>query len=490
MILKSLYGRIAIIYLLLLIAFGGFAVWITALNSARFVAELQQKLQHDLAAHLAHDLAPALRHDARGASVEAAARRLQAVNPSLDLYLLDAHGDIVTYLMGDSPLARHRVAIEPIKQFVAGAESLPIRGDDPGSQTAKAIFSATPIQFGPLNDGHYRHGYLYVILRGMPYTSAAGMLQGSYILRTGAVTLAVAVVFAGIVGLLLFALLTRRFRRLTATVRHFKAGHYDERFPDGVDDEIGRLGRAFNDMAATIQAQVEALQRTDATRRELVANVSHDLRTPLTSLRGYAERLEARLPDTDTDRRECLRAILYDAEQIERLVAQLSLLSRLDAQQLEPVMEPFPIAELVQDVMIKFKPHAETRGVELTTCHRADVPVVRADVGLVERALSNLIDNALQNTPAGGQVRIELAIQGESLHVVVTDTGCGIPEDELALVVQRFYRTAKSRAADGGGTGLGLSIANEIAEMHGSRLDIISRLNAGTRVAFDLKLTA
>ncbi|HET6545875.1 MAG TPA: HAMP domain-containing sensor histidine kinase [Rhodanobacteraceae bacterium] len=488
MIVKSLYARIAVIYLLLLIAFGGFAIWITALNSQHFVAELQQRLQHDLAAHLARQLAPKLRQGTKGAAVEATARRLQAVNPSLNLYVLDARGNIIAYLMGDKPLARHRVPIAPIERFLTGSAPLPIQGDDPTSPGDRAIFSAAPIEYGPAENGRYQRGYLYVILRGMPYTSVAGMLQGSYIVRTGVVTLAAAFVLAAAVGLILFALLTRRFRRLTAAVTRFKAGDYGERFEDGAD-EIGRLGRAFNDMAATIQAQVEALQRTDATRRELVANVSHDLRTPLTSLRGYAERLRTQLGTADGAMRESLEAILNNTGHLERLIAQLSLLSRLDARQLAPVFEAFPLAELVQDVIIKFKPEAETLDIALTAEHAAGLPAVHADAGLVERALSNLIDNALHNTAAGGSVRVELQVRQDRVRISVVDTGHGIPETELALVTQRFYRTARSRASGGTGTGLGLSIANEIAELHGARLELASRTGKGIRATFDVPVS-
>lgn len=485
MIVKSLYARIAVLYLLLLVAFGGFAIWITALNSQHFVEELQQRLQHDLAAHLARQLAPQLRQGTQGEAVETAARHLQAVNPSLDLYVLDAQGNIIAYLMGDKPLARQRVPLAPIQGFLTGSARLPIQGSDPTSPSGRAIFSAAPISYGPVQDARYHQGYLYVILRGMPYTSVAGMLQGSYIVRAGVATLAAAFVLAAVVGLILFALLTRRFRRLTATVTRFKAGHYGERFEDGAD-EIGRLGRAFNDMAATIQAQVEALQRTDATRRELVANVSHDLRTPLTSLRGYAERLRTQLGPADDAMRESLEAILGNAGHLERLIAQLSLLSRLDAQQVAPVFEAFPLTELVQDVIIKFRPEAEASGITLTAERVAGLPAVRADAGLVERALSNLIDNALHNTAAGGTVRVELRARRDRVRMAVVDTGRGIPEAELALVTQRFYRTAHSRAAGGAGTGLGLSIASEIAELHGSRLELASRTGRGTRAAFDV----
>ncbi|MGA7966847.1 MAG: HAMP domain-containing sensor histidine kinase [Gammaproteobacteria bacterium] len=484
--LNSLYGRIAAVYLLLLLVFGGLSVWITTNNSQRFVEELTQKLQHNLAANLAQELGPALKKGAKTPAVAAVARRLHTINPSLELYVLDAHGDLVAYLMGKKPLARHQVAIAPLKAFIAGDRPLPIQGDDPSETTVRKIFSVAQVELGPAVNGHYAHGYLYVILHGMPYASEASMLQSGYFVRTGVMTLAVAVVFAAVIGLLLFALMTRRFRRLTATVRRFKAGEHGERVRDAARDEIGQLGQAFDEMATTIQAQVEALEQTDATRRELVANVTHDLRTPLTSLRGYTERLAGRELSTE-DRRECLDAILINTVQLERLIGQLSLLSRLDARRLAPNFEPFSPAELAQDLIVKFKPAAEAKGIVLGADYDQGLPAVRADVGLVERALANLIDNALTNTPQGGRVEVQLLLSSDRVQIIVTDTGYGIAEHELALVTQRFYRAARSRVEDTG-SGLGLSITSEVAVLHGSRLTLSSRIGAGTEVAFDLPL--
>lgn len=480
----SLYGRIAVVYLLVLLVFGALSVWITTNGSQRFVAELTQKLQHNLAANLAQELGPALKQGAKTPAVAATARRLQTVNPSLELYVLDAKGELVAYLMGKKPIARHVVSVAPLEAFLAGTRPLPIRGDDPSTSAGRKIFSVAPVALGPPVNGHYARGYLYVILRGMPYASEAGMIRRGYFVRTGAITLGIAVAFAAVIGLVLFALLTRRFRRLTATVRRFKSGEHDERVGDPARDEIGQLGRAFDDMAATIQTQVEALEQTDATRRELVANVTHDLRTPLTSLRGYTERLAERELAVE-ERRECFTAILDNTVQLERLIGQLSLLSRLDARQLAPRFEPFPPAELAQDLIVKFKPAAEAKGIVLGADYDPALPAVRADVGLVERALANLIENALANTPRGGRVTMRLALAGGRVRFAVADTGYGIAERELALVTQRFYRAERSRAA-GAGSGLGLSIASEIAELHASRLALSSRLDKGTEVAFDL----
>jgi signal transduction histidine kinase len=243
-------------------------------------------------------------------------------------------------------------------------------------------------------------------------------------------------------------------------------------------------------MADTIAAQVEALRRTDEERRTLVAQVSHDFRTPLTSIRGHAERMLTQRNGThdDEDRRR-LEMVVQNADRLERLADQLHELSRLDAQGASLDVERFSIAELVQDLVLKFQPQAEDQGIELTAEVSADVPTVDGDIALVERLLSNLIDNALANTPAGGTVRIGLAERSGAVRIAVTDTGVGIPETEIPLVTQRFYQVDREEDSDeeaSDGSGLGLAIAAEIAESHGSGLVLQSEEGEGTTIAFHL----
>ena len=486
---RSLYGRLSVLYLALSLALCMICAWITMRHFDLFIQEVQQDSNRDLAQNLAEVLAPAFHAGLDTLALRADVRHINALNPSLELYVLDEDGHLLAASIGPDHVQKSRVAMEPVHAFLDEGARLPIRGEDPSSLKAKKVFSVAPVDLGPdpAGRGQAVRGYLYVILRGMPLEASAQMLQDSYILRTLALSLAVTLLFTGVTGLLLFALMTRRFRRLTATVQRFKAGDYRQRAQNGTEDEIGQLGRAFNEMAGTIEAQVEALKRTDEARRKLVANVSHDLRTPLTSTRGYVERMliksEALPPE---EQQAYLQAILTNTERLSHLAEQMAELSRLDVRPSAPQLEPFSPAELAQDVLVKFKPEAEECGVHLLAAYDPRLPRVYADIGLVERALSNLIANAVQNTPAGGTVRLRLTEQPRHVRVVVADTGFGISPDEVPLVTQRFYQTQRSRAHGASGSGLGLAIAREILEQHGSTLHLESAENEGTTVTFDL----
>jgi signal transduction histidine kinase len=395
--------------------------------------------------------------------------------------VLSSTGRILAHSPPREEVKMQQVSTAPIQALLDGNAPLPIWGDYPCDPPEPKVFSAAPVS---LADG--TAGYVYVILRGKAAGSAAGMLQNSYIVRTLGVNLLIVLGFTGLVGVALFALLTRRFRNLTNVVRRFKAGDHDKRMEAGQDDEIGELGQAFNEMADTIAAQVEALRQTDEARRELVASVSHDFRTPLTSIRGHAERLLHRSDRAPSAVDQTLETILQNTERLDRLADQLHELSRLDAQQATPSVEPFSIAELVHDIAIKFQPQAEEHGITLTVDRDDDLPLVHADIGLIERLISNLVDNALCNTSAGGTVQIHLTARSDQVHVQVEDTGRGIPEEEIPLVTQRFYQIQRNGGAEPKGSGLGLSIAAEIAELHASSLDIQSAAGQGTRIAFRL----
>jgi signal transduction histidine kinase len=225
-------------------------------------------------------------------------------------------------------------------------------------------------------------------------------------------------------------------------------------------------------------------------RAELIANVSHDLRMPLVAMRGYLELL-ARNDDalSSDERRSYVAIALRQCEQLGRLVDELSELARLDSRGVRLARERFAVAELASDVVRKFALAAERRGVELAAVAADRLPLVDADLGLIERVLDNLIDNALRHTPAGGSVRIAIDRDDDGVRVRVRDTGAGIAADELPHVFDRHWRGTASAGRAGGG-GLGLAIAQRILALHGGRVDVESELARGSCFSFSLRSAA
>ncbi|MFM9270241.1 sensor histidine kinase [Halomonas elongata] len=476
----SLYARIALVYLTGLLLLSVVVAWFAISQFDQLGRELQQRQEADLADNLAEAMAPALRSGVDSDAAHEMARHIVSINPSLSLYVLDEGGRVIADYAEPACALGSRVALSSLEALLGEDPMLPVLADSPCSGQP-GVFSVARIEYGP--DG--APGYLYADLNNATHTSMTAMLRTSSITRTLVAAGLLALALSGLLGLLWFALLTRRFSRLTSVVQRFAAGEYRARIAEPRSDEIGQLGRAFNDMAGTIEAQLVALRETDRQRRELVANLSHDFRTPLTSLRGYVEQLQRRESLSDEERRVALTAIFDNAERLTRLARQLSTLARLDAYDQPLRREPFALAELVHDIVGKFQPQAERLGVSLRVDVDPALPWVEADLGLVDRALSNLIDNALIAAAPQGRVWLAGEASGRGVRIAVSDDGDGIAAADLPLVTQRFYRTASSRAR-GEGSGLGLSIVRDICERHGTTLEIDSQEGAGTTVALTL----
>jgi two-component system sensor histidine kinase BaeS len=244
------------------------------------------------------------------------------------------------------------------------------------------------------------------------------------------------------------------------------AGHYDERVrvpgdpAAGEVDELAQLALSFNRMAAD-------LAQTEAMRRQLIGDVAHELRTPLTTIKGTAEGLLDGVlpPDAET-----FHHIQQEADRLQRLVRDLQELSRVEAGAYELDRRPTDPADLIRAVVDRLGRQFEDKGVALETDLPGDLPPVLADEDRVGQVLLNLVGNALQYTPEGGQVRITARREGDAVAIAVRDTGIGIPPEHLPNLFTRFYRVDKSRSRAGGGSGIGLTIARHLVEAHGGTI--------------------
>lgn len=314
-----------------------------------------------------------------------------------------------------------------------------------------------------------------------------------YILHLALWAVGLGLTFTVLAGWFMFNLLTRRLRTLTEAIEAFQKSDFQGEVPLPKtksalgEDEIDRLGAVFTEMETRIQEQVQALRAADTGRRELIANISHDLRTPLAATRGYLETLLMKDEQLDPEeRRRFLNTAFRHSEHLSRMVADLFDLAKLEAQ---PGLqgEPFRICELVYDVAEKYKLIAQERGVGLEVTQDHNV-LVEGDIGLIERVLTNWLDNALRHTPTGGTVMLSLVERDNVATVRVTDTGQGIPPEDLPHIFDRFYRVEKNRPKDLSSTGLGLAITKLILELHQTHIQVESTLGVGTSFAFCLPI--
>jgi signal transduction histidine kinase len=295
------------------------------------------------------------------------------------------------------------------------------------------------------------------------------------LLLAGAISAAIALALARVLA----RGMTQPIRDMAAAAQRLSRGEYGTDVPVQTRDELGRLAETFNRMAG----ELENLERL---RRDLVANVSHELKTPISALRAHLENL---LDGVEEPNRETLQVMLGQSERLTRLIEELLDLSRLESGAVTLHLEPVRVAPLVDQVAREVQ-IARSHGITFRNRVPVDLPAVDADRERLYQVLFNLLDNAFRFTPAGGSITVDAACRDDECEISVADTGPGIPEEHIHFVFERFYRVDRARARGDGGTGIGLTIAKSVVEAHGGRIWAERVEGGGCRFTFVLPIPA
>ena len=481
-LLRPLHVRLTLVFLAILLALGGFSFWVAQSSATRHALELTQRLNEPVARYLVENT-PLIDADGlHGEALAELAPHIMTINPSAQVYLLDVSGTVIAQAAALNTIAPRSVSLAPIRRFLAGNIAYPLLGDDPLDPETQRPFSVWPIT---ADDG--LHGYAYVVLNGAQDASALAATGTSLVARDLAIMLSGALLLASLAGALVFFTLTKRLRLLTARV---------EQEPLSTDgsgtterDEIDELAHVYALLTTRLQQQYARLARSDAERRQLIASVSHDLRTPLTTLKGYIETLQLGDGRLGCNERVRYLAIAHrHAEKLGSRVDELFELSRLTAEGTAVQRERFSLRELAHDCLQDFAPLARERQIAMdvmTTGESitrsptsSDTFDICADIALMQRVFENLVDNALRHTPDGGQIAIRLhRSAADTLDIDVLDNGCGMPDVVAARVFDSCW---SGRADDHARGGLGLAIVARAIELHGGQITVNSREGVGT----------
>jgi signal transduction histidine kinase len=293
-----------------------------------------------------------------------------------------------------------------------------------------------------------------------------------------------AVLAAGGGAILLTVLFSRRIltpvEALTAATRRMAKGDLSQRVRVQSKDEIGELARAFNSMA-------EGLARLEQLRRHMVSDVAHELRAPLSGIRGY---LEALREGVTAPTAPVITVVYEETMRLSRLVDDLQELTAADAGELKLARRPIVLAQVIKRVLNTCDPQMSAKGLATHVNIAPNVPMMEVDPERVEQILRNLLTNAITHTPPGGTVTVTVRTVGAEAEIRVEDTGVGVPPEDLPFIFERFYRADRSRTRSTGGTGLGLTIVKQLVEAHGGRVSAVSGLGKGTCIGFTLPLLA
>ncbi len=494
---NRLHVRAALVAAPLLLGLGAAMDALLQHYSAQTALEAGQRMNLGLARYVVDHQPPGLL-GAQGqpdhARMKDLALHVMKINPAVEVYLLDARGRVLAHalegLVGSDPVGV-QVDLAPVRRLLSAANDatvlLPVLGTDPRQAQRANTFSVAAVA---QPDGSM--GYLYIVLNGRMAQSVSASLANSDALRAMAVGVALATVLAACVLWVAWRQLTRPLRQLTAELESFRDDGDSHAHTDA-GDEIGVLRRAVCAMEQRIAQQFQRLEDADRQRRELVSNISHDLRTPLSSIQGYVETVLVRGETIDPQVRAThLRTALRHVELLGKRIADLFELSKLDAGRVEPKQEVFCLAELLQDVVQNYRLIAQQRGVALDLSAGSHMQArVRADIAMIERVLQNLIDNALRYTASGGSVVLAVENHGAYMQISVSDTGRGIKTEHLPHIFARYWRaTDAEESAAATSSGLGLAIVKRILDLHGSVVRVHSEFTRGTRFEFLLPQAA
>ncbi|HKX44877.1 MAG TPA: HAMP domain-containing sensor histidine kinase [Burkholderiaceae bacterium] len=437
-------------------------------------------------------------------------RNMVLFEPDTQLYLLDLQG-VVLASSGSAKLAPgFRVAIEPVLKAIGQPDAAYVMGDDPERMDADAVVAVQPVRRVMIRPDAPVAGYLYLVLHTEQLPADRWAALRMSLTRPALWLVAAVCASTTLLAALIIVSVTRPLRRLTDAVGTISTHGLAD---DGAaaqaafgaikssGDEFGQLKSAFDMMLATLRRQWSELRRLDHFRREGVSNLSHDLRSPLTATVACLETLEARWnnPVEGADRR-LIEIALRNTRNAARLVQALGDLAKLDEPEFDLRPEVVDAGELLADICLRFADRAVRQGVTLRAAEpdaSAAPPVAQVDVELFERAIANLVDNALKFCPAGSAITLSARVDTDDggarwVRVQVADTGPGIPSADLPHLFDRFYQSRQSVApATGeGGKGLGLAIVKRIAELHGGDVGVSSTPGLGTDVVLSVPAAA
>ena len=481
-----LIKKLWLAFILIIVLMGASYVFITGYFANKHNEATAQRVNADIAEHLIEEkfqnASPFLEDGSPNKALFGDLMHdMMAVNRSIEVYLLDTSGEILYSVVLDhsdnAPI--NRVSLDDIQEFIKDNGENYILGDDPRNPGKKKIFSAAPFNV----DG--REGFIYIILAGQQFELTSDNLMAQYFVKLGIGATLLTMIFAAIIALLSIWFLTKNLRLITETVRKFREGDLEARIINPEKSDIEVFAHAFNEMADTIVDNIDKMKSVDGLRRELIANVSHDLRTPLAILKGYVETMQMKKDSlTEAEKEEYLQITHDNVDKLSNLINQLFEYSKLEAEQVSPVKEPFSITELSHDLIAKFKVLAEQKKVVLILDNPSENSMVFADVSLVERALQNLIENAIKFTEPKGKVVLSIKRKDKNVEINITDTGTGIPLSEQPYIFDRYKQAENNIKKQG--YGLGLAIVKKIMDLHDTSITVLSKPKQGSSFIFNL----
>ncbi len=430
-------------------------------------------------------------------------RNLLLFEPDTQLYLLDAQGTVMAASGRAQPKPGFKVRLDPVRQAVATAgdrrRAAYVMGDDPEHMNVDAVIAARPLRRSVIQPDTRTAGYLYLVSQPPELDPGRAEVVRSSLLGSALSGLLALIVVMTVCAAWIVITVTRPLRDLSDAVARAQRDGFDaaamvERASacsGRPGDEFAQLRTGFNAMLARLRSQWDALRRLDQFRRESVSNLSHDLRSPLTATVACLETLDRRWAADGAlaDDRALIEVALRNTRNAAQLVRSLGDLALLDEPEFKLQPMTVDLAEVLDDIVMRFADRAAQQGVHLQQVSATQTVFAAIDIELFERAVANLVDNALKHTPPGGSVTLQMHSDDGHVCIRVADTGRGIAAHDLEHLFDRLY-TGSGARGDADGKGLGLAIVKRIVELHRGEVAVASEPDRGTEVTIRLPAAA
>ncbi|MEO6670562.1 MAG: HAMP domain-containing sensor histidine kinase [Ferruginibacter sp.] len=465
----TIFRRFALLIFCITTLMGVLFTIITYLATNYYHQASTELLNKDVAAHIAKFTSPFTSGGISREKANDVFQNAMVLSPASEVYFLDTTGKVIYFHAPEAEIKAWHIGLEGIKNYIDTKGEKYIRGMDPKDPGNKKIFSAAVVQ-----DGNRKLGYIYVILDSRKAENIMELLFGSHVMRLVIQAFVIIILLSLIFSLLYVRRISKNFQSMIGVLEKFEAGNYSARFDDRINDELQPVTHAFNKMASLLSNTIEQLTRSEQERKNFIAGISHDLRTPLSIARGYVETLMlgSSASQNQPEQQQRLQLIHSKVLQIENMVAQLFELSKMEAVAFTTNKEPFVLSEIVQESVDGFQAKAIEKNITLNCIRSSEHVWIKADVAMFERVIQNLVENAIKNTEEPGCVTVSITAENGSVVFKVENDG-----EKLSLPLLEWANDSKEtteRIKPSQNAGLGLFIVQKILQLHNSQLQAYS----------------
>jgi signal transduction histidine kinase len=463
---NSLFRSASLLVSGCIILLGALFITITYLSTLHYYQATTQRLNKDVASHIATFTSPFEPRGLNRKIADSIFYEAMILSPSVEVYFLDTTGTVLYFHAPDSAIKGWHISLAPIRTYIADKGLDYIKGPDPKWPGKDKIFSAAEV----ISNGQKR-GYIYVILGGNDYQNVSQLLFGNHVTTLALQASGIVLVLSIFISLLYFNRIKKNLRKVTEVLEAYRKGNYKARFSSDSYTEFTPVADSFNQMADLLTLNIQRLEQAEKERRDFLANISHDLRTPLTVIRGYVETLreESNNGRPDVQRQASITALINKKlEQLQWMILQLFELSKMESTHFKPCREPFNFAELIEEIITGSRNLAILKNIQLSSSGSQEMAWINADIALLERAIQNLFDNAIGHTPENGVVSVTLEKQRDGVfRLIIANTCPSLPEELLQWINREEVNPERPALVR---KGLGLAIIKKIAQLHNYQL--------------------